>query len=96
MEALSPAQYIRGLSCKERRALALRIGISIGHLNNVAYGQRETSPLHAARLELATDGKVPRYLARPDDWREIWPELAERLMAKPAANDASGHECQVA
>lgn len=29
-------------------------------------------------IERATDGKVMRWDLRPDDWRDIWPELAER------------------
>lgn len=87
MEAIDPASYIRSLSCKERRALAEQTRISLGHLNNLAYGQRKISALHAVRLEVATAGKVPRRLALPDEWQEIWPELAERLRAGAAAND---------
>ncbi|MCV2423390.1 helix-turn-helix domain-containing protein [Paucibacter sp. DJ4R-1] len=89
MEAIDPASYIRSLSCKERRALAERTRISLGHLNNLAYGQRKISALHAVRLEVATAGKVPRRLALPDEWEEIWPELAERLRSQPSANEES-------
>lgn len=36
-----------------------------------------------ARLERALNRKVTRRDLRPDDWREIWPELA--------ANDVGAH-----
>lgn len=34
------------------------------------------SPENASAIERATDGAVTRKQLRPDDWREIWPELA--------------------
>jgi len=36
-------------------------------------------------IERATDGRVMRWDLRPDDWRDIWPELAERADAPAAA-----------
>jgi DNA-binding transcriptional regulator YdaS (Cro superfamily) len=75
MEQLDPRTYIRSLSAAERRVLAGELKISPGHLNNIAYGQREVTPLSAARMERITGGRVPRRLSCPDDWQEIWPEL---------------------
>ena len=45
-------------------------------------------------IERATAGVVTRRHLRPDDWREIWPELANTLAATaPAAikNDEVSH-----
>lgn len=76
MEQIDPRSYIRSLVAADRRVLAGKLQISPGHLNNMAYGQREVTPLCASRMERFTGGRVPRQLSRPDDWREIWPELA--------------------
>jgi len=32
---------------------------------------------HCAAIEQATGGKVTRRDLRPEDWRRIWPELAD-------------------
>lgn len=36
---------------------------------------------HCARMEQVTHGAVTRQELRPDDWRTIWPELAEKVDA---------------
>lgn len=36
-------------------------------------------------IERATAGAVTRQDLRPDDWRDIWPELAELEPKQPAA-----------
>lgn len=36
-------------------------------------------------IERATDGAVTRRDLRPDDWREIWPELADPSAARSSA-----------
>jgi DNA-binding transcriptional regulator YdaS (Cro superfamily) len=77
MEQIDPRSYIRRLVVADRKVLADALRISAGHLNNIAYGQREVTPLLAARFDRVTNGLVPRRLSRPDDWREIWPELVE-------------------
>ena len=35
-------------------------------------------------IERATGGKVTRRDLRPDDWQEIWPELAEVHASRPS------------
>lgn len=64
-----------------RSALAKNLGIS-----TVAVGQwlkpehpggRKIPPRQCARIEQLTDFAVSRRNLRPDDWREIWPDLEE-------------------
>lgn len=40
------------------------------------YGDRKPSPANCVAIERATEGVVTRQDLRPDDWRDIWPELA--------------------
>jgi hypothetical protein len=40
------------------------------------YQGRKPDPKNCVGLELATGGKVPRTTFYPDDWKEVWPELA--------------------
>jgi len=87
VQKVDPSTYIRSLKVFERVQLAAALGISYGHLNNLAYGRRHITPLYAARLERISDGRAPRYLALPEEWQEIWPELAEQLRSRPSAND---------
>lgn len=96
MQKVDPPTYIRSLKVSDRVRLAQGLGISYGHLNNLAYKRRQITPLCAARLERLSEGKAPRDLALPDEWQEIWPELAERLRGRPAANDELGATRQVA
>lgn len=39
------------------------------------YADRVPSPKYCVAIERATQGAVRRWDMRPDDWREIWPEL---------------------
>lgn len=87
MQKVDPPTYIRSLKVAERVLLAQALGMSYGHLNNLAYERRQITPLYAARLERYSEGRAPRELAFPDEWREIWPELAECLRERVAAND---------
>lgn len=68
--------YLKGLpDMEEREALALRVGTSLGHLNNVAYRYKPCAPALAVAIELDSDRAVRRWDLRPDDWHRIWPEL---------------------
>lgn len=40
--------------------------------------QRGVPIERCVQIERATAGAVMRWDLRPDDWRDIWPELAER------------------
>lgn len=40
-----------------------------------------------AAIERATNGRLPRWCLRPDDWHLIWPELIGAPGAPPAPNN---------
>ncbi len=54
----------------------LSTGTSRAYLRLIAYGHKTASAEIAARTESATGGKVTRKALRPDDWKQIWPELS--------------------
>ncbi|GGK45944.1 hypothetical protein SAMN04490189_4568 [Pseudomonas koreensis] len=53
-----------------------KTGTSRAYLRLIAYGHKTASAEIAARTESATEGKVTRQALRPDDWKQIWPELS--------------------
>ena len=61
-------------------ALARAIGMSQQTVWAWIY-RKSIPPEHCAAVERATGGAVMRWDLRPEDWREIWPELAERTDA---------------
>ena len=89
--------YLRGLPRGESASLAVRLGISMIYLHQLAARQpagkagvpREPSPELCVRIEEETGGAVTRQALRPDDWPRIWPELrgkhARGLVAAVAA-----------
>ena len=40
------------------------------------YGGRRPGPAYFQAIERATNGQVTRRELRPNDWQQIWPELA--------------------
>lgn len=68
---------------------AERLGVTQGMVGFWVRGKPPT-PARAVQIERATQGAVTRQDLRPDDWRDIWPELAEeagqgeRQLAKEA------------
>lgn len=46
-----------------------------------ARGKRPVPIERCVAIERATDGAVTRQDLRPDDWRDIWPELADATPA---------------
>jgi DNA-binding transcriptional regulator YdaS (Cro superfamily) len=71
-------EHLKSLTRAEREAIATKSGTSLGHLVNVSYGYKPCSPELASGVERATRGAVTRQELRPDDWRDIWPELAPK------------------
>lgn len=69
-------KYISEVDAAERERLASACGTALGHLRNVMYGYRPCAPELASAIERNTAGAVTRQDLRPDDWHEIWPELA--------------------
>lgn len=57
-------------------AAVISTGTSRAYLRLIAYGHKTASAEIAARTESATGGKVTRQALRPEDWKQIWPELS--------------------
>lgn len=53
-----------------------RTGTTRAYLRLIAYGHKTASAEIAARTEGATKGSITRQELRPEDWRQIWPELS--------------------
>lgn len=62
-----------------QRALARELGISsvaVGQWGRDGATYRGVPPKQCVRIEQLTGARVTRRDLRPDDWQEIWPELA--------------------
>lgn len=64
------------LKNNSRKELAVKLGVSSARLSHLCSGFRKPSPQLAISIEKATDGQVTRKDLRPNDWKDIWPELA--------------------
>ena len=58
-------------------ALAKTIGAHSPDVSRWASGGRPVPEKAAVAIERASGGLVTRKELRPDDWQDIWPELAE-------------------
>lgn len=58
--------------------LAAELGINPDQIRQWRhrYAARYPSPANCVAIERATNGLVTRRDLRPDDWQDIWPELA--------------------
>lgn len=56
--------------------LAGAIGIGQAAVSNWRARSTLIDPLHCVAIEVATAGTVTRKMLRPNDWQQIWPELA--------------------
>jgi len=63
--------------CGGFATLARELGIGQSAISNWKARGSEIDPLFCSAIERLTSGAVTRQDLRPDDWREIWPELAE-------------------
>lgn len=71
--------YLKGLPKGQPTAFAGRCGVPYQLLYQIATGRRKASPELAVKIERESGGDVPRPTLRKEDWRDIWPELAEKL-----------------
>ena len=69
-------QHLSVMNQADRERFALECKTTLGHLRNVMYGYRPCSAELASAIERTSAGVVTRQIMRPDDWRDIWPELA--------------------
>lgn len=69
---------------------AMMLSVSVQRLAN--WIDRGVPVDKCAVIEQSTGGKVMRWDLRPNDWREIWPELAEHpnAPAKQATETIAG------
>lgn len=65
--------WLKGLSHDEAREL---VGTSHSYLRLIAYGHKRPSAKVSTAIEKATCGRITRKELRPDDWQDIWPEIA--------------------
>ena len=70
--------YLNALSRDEQAAFSARCETTVGYLRKAASVGQLIHPVTCSRIEKVTSGAVTRRDLRPDDWVEIWPELAEK------------------
>lgn len=80
IRAMKLSDYLKRFSQEQRANFALRVGTTLGHLNNVAYGQRTASAALTRSIADATGREVPEWELR-EDWILIWPELGAAVDA---------------
>lgn len=80
VEAIQAAARILGNQAALARALGVT-PVTVGQwLKPEQRTGRYVPPKQCVRIEQLTDGQVTRRVLRPDDWQEIWPELAQALV----------------
>jgi DNA-binding transcriptional regulator YdaS (Cro superfamily) len=75
--------FIRPLDSEALEGFAVRVGTTVAHLRNVAYGSRVASAALAAQIQVATDGAVQVSQLRPKDWHLVWGAAVNQTM-KPS------------
>lgn len=73
--------YLSELERGGASRLAEALGVSISYLSQMAAGTAAISPARCVAIEQATAGAVTRRDLRPDDWAQIWPEMAHSNQA---------------
>lgn len=68
--------HLKPLPETEREALCKRAGTTYAYVKKATYVNQLAAPKLCSQIERVTDKKVTRQMLRPDDWAEIWPELA--------------------
>ena len=62
--------------------LAERLGVPPVSVSHWSRKQRTIPIVRCVQIEKLTNGAVTRKDLRPDDWHEIWPELAKKQRKK--------------
>ena len=73
--------------------LAACLHVPPSFVAKMASGDKSIPLEHATAIEKFTGGLVTRRDIRPDDWRDIWPELAD---SEPNQAQAPASKAQVA
>ena len=66
-------------------ALAEKLGMKPSVVSSWLSGRRPVPVAHAAAIEILKAGAVTRREMFPNDWRRIWPELADSNPNQPAS-----------
>ena len=92
VQAIQNAARILGNQAALARALGVTAPTIGQWLNPGVSTGRAVPPKQCVRIERLTDGKVTRIDLRPDDYFEIWPELAaaKAQHLQPATEVAPG------
>ena len=73
--------------------LAAHLHVPPSFVAKMASGDKSIPLEHASAIERFTAGAITRRDIRPDDWQDIWPELAE---SEPKPTPAPAHQAQAA
>ena len=65
--------------------LARRLNVAAPTVAEWCSGRRPVPIARCLAIERATEGAVTRRDLRPDDWQDIWPELADSEPNQPVA-----------
>ena len=68
--------YINKLTSDERSAFFYSVGTSEGYLRKACSKGQKLGPRLCVSIERASCGEVTRRDLIPDDWHNIWPEMA--------------------
>ena len=66
-------------------ALSKFLRVSYSFAYNMADGNKNVPVQHAVLIEQFTVGEVTRKDLRPNDWQQIWPELADQTTTNQGA-----------
>lgn len=78
-------KFLNGLHKDSRAAFASACGTSVGYLRKAVSSRQLLSAATCVAVERESNGEVVRKDLRPDDWQDIWPELAS---SRPPASTA--------
>lgn len=73
-------------------AIAQAVGVTPPVVSDWVTGKKGVPVERCVAIEIATGGEVTRRDLRPDDWQNIWPELAQSpaTIAQPATENVAG------
>ena len=75
-------------------ALARHLGVPPSFVTKMCSEEKKIPVARVAAIEAFTKGAVTRQEMRPDDWRDIWPELANSE-ANPAEAPAQQEQAAI-
>lgn len=82
--------YLNSLAPPDQVVFAQHCGTTVGYLRKMLSEGGPVREKLCAAIERHSDGAVSRKELRPDDWRDIWPELENSKPNSPPALTAQG------